>query len=173
MKKLLLIVSLLFCVSLNSDAQIRISGYFDGYWSEWQDLGAEIKGNYDGFIIYLSNEGPWEYRFKFKINNMLFPSKKQRKHDIKNDKWYEFSGTVEYYITDKFPTILKLFREAKGPLFAPAKLDKGRPTYKVTKRATIKIAPFKDKPKTYNIWFEDVGFAINLNDIYFPNVEFK
>ena len=58
-------------------------------------------------------------------------------------------------------------------MFAPAKLDNGRPTKKVTKKATIKIAPFKDRPQTYNIWFENVGFAINLNDTYFPGVEYK
>ena len=173
MKKIIFIISLLLCVSFNSEAQVRACGHFDGYWSDWVNLDAEIKGNYDGFIIYLPKEGPWEYRFKFNINNMQFPSKKQRKQDIKNDKWYEFSGTVEYYITDNYPTIIQLFRAAKGPMFAPAKLDNGRPTKKVTKRATIKIAPFKDRPKTYYIWFENVGFGINLNDTYFPGVEYK
>lgn len=167
---------MLLCVSFNSDAQIRACGHFDGYWSDWKDMGSgtKIKGNYDGFIIYLDKEGPWEYRFKFTVHNMIFPDKKQRKKDLKdNNQWYTFSGTVEYYITDNYPTILQLFREAKGPMFAPAKLDNGRPTKKVTKKATIKIAPFKDRPQTYNIWFENVGFAINLNDTYFPGVEYK
>lgn len=175
MKKVLIIFYLLLGISFNSFCQIRCSGYFDGYWSEWNNigLGGKIKGNYDGFIIYLDSEGPWEYRFKFTIDNLNFPNKKQRKKDIKSGKWYEYTGTVEYYITDKFPSILSLFRSAKGPLFAPAHLEDGRTTKKITSKATIKIAAFKDLPKTYNIWFDNVGFAINLNDTYFPNVKFK
>lgn len=175
MKKLLFIVSLLFCVSINSGAQIRANACFDNYWGEWEDLGtvAKIKGNYDGFIIYIDKEGPWEYRFKFTINNMMFPEKKQRKKDIKTDTWYTFRGTVEYYISDDYPTILSLFRGHKRFMLLPAKLTSGRPTKKITSRATIKIAPFKDLPQTYNIWFDNVGVAINLNGQYFPNVEFK
>lgn len=170
MKKIFLLFSLLCCVTLNSSAQLTGACYFDGYWSQWHSFGSgtKIKGNYDGFIIYLDKEGPWEYRFKFTINNLKFPNKKQRKKDIKADKWYEFTGTVEYYITDKYLSVLSIFRDAKKPLFAPAKLDSGRPTKKITSNATIKIAPFKDVPKVYNIWFDNVGFAIDLNTLYFP-----
>jgi hypothetical protein len=175
MKKYLFIILLFFCISFESFAQLRGAGYFDGYWSNWASLGTgtKIKGNYDGFILYLDNEGPWEYRFKFTVNNMVFPSKKQRKNDIKNDTWYEFTGTVEYYITDDYPSILSIFRTQKGLMFAPAKLKNGRPTKKITSRAKIKIAAFKDLPEAYNIWFDNVGVGINLNGQYFPNVEFK
>ena len=175
MKKIILIISLLLCISFNCAANIKTCGHFDGYWSDWEEeeTGIKIHGNYDGFIIYLDKEGPWEYRFKFQINNMIFPDKKQRKKDIKANTYYTFTGTVEYYITDNYPNILKLFRAAKGPLFAPAKLDNGRPTKKVTRRATIKIAPFKDHPECYNIWFDGVGFGISLNGSYFPNVKYK
>jgi hypothetical protein len=72
MKKYLFIILLFFCISFESFAQLRGAGYFDGYWSNWASLGTgtKIKGNYDGFILYLDNEGPWEYRFKFTVNNM-------------------------------------------------------------------------------------------------------
>ena len=175
MKKFIFIISLLLCISFNSEAQIWANAYFDGYWGEWKSMGpvAKIKGNYDGFIIYLDKEGPWEYRFKFTVNNMTFPDKKQRKKDIKTDTWYTFTGTVEYYISDDYPTILSAFRAKKEVTFLPAKLQSGRPTKKVTSRATIKIAPFKDLPKCYNIWFDNVGFGINLNDTYFPGVKYK
>ena len=33
--------------------------------------------------------------------------------------------------------------------------------------STIKIAPYKDHPKIYNIWFEDVGVGIDLGTLYF------
>ncbi len=168
MKKAIFIISLLFCVSFNSSAQIYCSGYFDGYWSDWKSMGTgtKIKGGYDGFIIYLDKEGPWNYRFKFTIDNYNVPDKKQRKKDIKEDRWYVFSGTVEYYVTDKYPTILSIFRESKGPMLAPAKLDNGKPTRKITSKATIKIAAFKKSPQIYNIWFDNVGLGLNLNHTY-------
>ena len=175
MKKVIFIVYLLLCVSFNALGQIKTCAYFDGYWSEWRPESSvvKIKGNYDGFILYLEKEGPWNYRFKFTIDNMFFPNKKQRKKDIKEGNFYEFTGTVEYYITDDYPTILELFRKNKGALFAPAKLENGRPTKKVTSRATIKVAAFKDLPKDYNIWFDRVAFGISLGTLYFPNVKFK
>ncbi len=176
MKKLLFIVSLLFCVSINSNAQtdMKVCGYFDGFWSNWMAAGGvEINGNYDGFIIYLPKEGPWEYRFKFKINNMTFPDKKQRKKDIKANKWYQFSGTVEYYISDDYLSAIELFRSNKGPKFLAAKQQSGRPTKKITSKATIKIAAFKDYPKVYNIFYDKVGFGIDLGSGHFPIEPFK
>jgi hypothetical protein len=170
MKKIFLLFSLFYCVAFNSSAQISGACYYDGYWGEWTDYGNEVKirGNYDGFIIYSSKEGPWEYRFKFTINNLKFPNKKQRKKDIAADKWYVFTGTVEYYITDDNPSILSLFRKAKRPLFSPAKLDGGRPTKKITSKAKIRIAPFRNVPEYYNIWFDNVGFGIHMKNVYFP-----
>ena len=175
MKKFIVIIFALLCVSFGASAKIGAAVYFDGYWSEWKHFGSgeELHGNYDGFVIYIKKEGIWNYRFKFKIDNMTFPNKKQRKKDIKANKWYEFTGTVEYYITDNYPTVLKLFRDAKGPMFAPAKLDNGRPTKKITSKAKIKIAAFKDLPEVYNIWFDGVGFGIDFNGASFPNQKFK
>mgnify|MGYP003419459575 FL=1 len=174
MKKLIFIISFLLCVTLNSVAQVKGSAYFDGYWSKWEYLGSnvELEGGYRGFIIYLEEEGPWHYRFKFTINNFQVPNKKQRKKDIKLDKWYEYSGTVEYYISDDDPSVLAIFRKKKGVYFIASTLKNGRPTKKITSKATIKIAPFKDLPNTYNIWFDGVGFAISLNGGSFPNEKF-
>lgn len=173
MKKIFIILCLLFCASYSSSAQIKACGYFDGYWSKWANLNAEVHGNYDGFIIYLENEGPWEYRFKFTINFMSFPERKQRKKDIKENKWYEFSGIVEYYVTDNYPSIISIFRANKGPMFAPLKLKNGQTAKKVKSRATIKIAAFKDRPKTYNIFFDNVALGIDMGNGYFPGQDFK
>lgn len=164
MKKILLIFSLLFCVTININAQtdIKVCGYFDDYWSDWKPgSGAAIRGNYDGFIIYRQKDGPWEYRFKFKIDNMSFPNKEQREIDIKANKWYQFSGTVEYYIAFQFTSALEIFRWYKGPYFCP-------PGDKITSRATIKIAPFKDYPKVYTIFYDNVGFGIDLGSTKLP-----
>ena len=174
-KKIFIILALMFVTvnAFSQDERIYTCSYFDGYWSDWYLTAASIKGDYSGFIVYLSSEGPWNYRFKFTINNMAFPNKKQRKKDIKNGNYYVFSGTVEYYISDDEPSVLENFRRNRGPYFVPAKLANGRPTKKITSKATIKIAPFKDLPRTYNIFFDNVGFGINLNGLYFPGSKFE
>lgn len=175
MKKLILIGFLLIGFSVNSFAQIKCCVYFDGFWSSWSNAPSELEihGDYDGFIIYRESEGPWDYRFKFTIHNFKVPDKKQRKKDIKTNKFYEFSGTVEYYTTDVFPSALAAFRKNKGPYLLPSKQNNGRPARKITSRATIKIAPFKDYPKTYNIWYDNVALGIDLGTCHFPIKSFK
>ena len=175
MKKKISIIVILWLVVISASAQLSLSAYFDGYWSEWKHDSsysptAKIHGNYSGFIIYLVSEGPWEYRFKFTIDNMNFPDKKQRKKDMKADKWYEFTGTVEYYVGNQNSTALSIFRQVKGPNLYPRVLSSGLPAKKITSRATIRIAAFKDLPKVYNIYYDNVGLAISLGTIYFPNV---
>jgi hypothetical protein len=175
MKKFLFVISILFFFSLNSSAQINVCAYFDGFWSPWgAAVEAKIYGNYEGFVIHSAEEGPWGYRFKFKIDNFNVPKKKQRKKDMKANKFYEFTGTVEYYVSDIYPTAIDAFRDHKGPWFSPAKNLRGNPAKKITSKATIKVAAFKDYPKVYNIWYDNVGLGINLNNIGFSHkVEYK
>lgn len=175
MKKFVAIFALLLCASISSSAQIKSAAYFDGYWTSWGTTNdTAIYGSYEGFIVHPKSDGPWDYPFKFTINNFYVPNKKQRKKDIKSKKWYSFSGTVEYYISDDFPSALHAFRTYKRPYFVKAKLPNGRPTKKIKSRATIKVAAFKDVPTVYNIYYDNVGLAIDLNNIRFSHkVEYK
>ena len=175
MKKIIFIFFLLFCISFDSSAQIKFSAYFDGFWSPWQPAyEARVYGNYEGFVIHSDDEGPWNHRFKFTIHNFKVPNKKQRKKDIKSKRFYEFTGTVEYYTTDLCPSALMAFRERKGVYLLPSTQRKGRPSKKVISKAIIKVAPFKDYPRVYNIWYDNVAIGIDLNTIYFSHdVEYK
>lgn len=148
---------------------LSFAACFDGYWSDWKDVSnaTKIKGDYSGFIIYNVNDGPWNYYFKFKIDYFWMPDKKKRREHRKENKWYEYTGVVEYYICDDYPNIYEIFKKYRGPRFISKALENGRPTKKITSRATIKIAPYKDHPKCYNIWFDNVGLGIDLNDLYF------
>lgn len=157
--------------AFSQTAKFGVSCYFDGYWSKWLMAEACVYGGYSGFIIYFDDEGKWNYRFKFTIDDMKFPNRKQRKKDIKNNKFYEFVGTVEYYISDDFPSMLSVFRKHKRFYLLPAKLDNGRPTKKVTSKAVFKVQAFKDLPRVYNMWFDDVGIAIDLGSVYFQHKE--
>lgn len=169
MKKIIL-TSLLASICIVATAQIKLSCYFDGYWSAWHAYRSSIRGGYDGFILYNPSDGPWYPFFKFTINNYYIPSDKgTRNNNIKNNRWYEFSGTVEYYICDDFPSAYQGFKKYREPVLIDPKRtqDEGRPVKKITSRATIKIAPFKDHPKVYNIWFENVGYGIDLGNMHF------
>ena len=175
MKKFIFLISVLLCYSSNSFAQINFCAYFDGFWSPWGEVTeARVYGSYEGFVVHTVSEGPWNYRFKFTIHDFKVPNKKQRKKDIKANRYYEFSGTVEYYVSDIYPSALSVFRDNKGPNLLPSKNRRGNPAKKITSKATIRVAPFKDVPRNYNIWYDGVALGINLNTTYFSHkVEYK
>lgn len=178
-----------FCFSQN----MYFCFNYDGYWGDWESCFQwyKIYGSYNGFLIYESHKHPSEYFFNFEINNRTAPSKKEVKEHFKSNTWWEYQGTVEYYVCDVYPTIKDCFKQFGRPLLKSdletteysSKLSVLRATRlkqqgnfvpkgltKRTARATIKIAPYshkKLKPKVYNIWFDDVGFGIDLGRIYF------
>ena len=180
MKKAILGV-LFFVASISSLCQIKVAAYYDGYWGEWEETYQTyfngkldptfpyltVYGNYSGFCTYQSTAHPSTYSFKFQITNYTAPDKKTKKEHLKNGKWYEYSGTVEYYVNEKFPTIKD--RLKISTMFG--RFPSVSPSYEAKKRivnATIQIAPYKDHPKVYNIWFEGVGVGIDLGTTYFP-----
>lgn len=182
-KKLLTL--LLLIVSLCTSAQIRVCAYYDGYWGEWEDgaVGGflfgkpdpygdlpylKVYGNYSGFCIYYSDSHPSAYTFKFQANNYVTPDKKTKKTHIKNNEWYEYNGTVEYYVYDDRPTIRNILKEPTGFVHFPVVKPTIQSARKRIANATIQIAPYKEHPKVYNIWFEGVGVGIDLGTIYFP-----
>ena len=139
---------------------IGVAFYYDGYWSEWTDFSSKIcliYGNYDSFIMYRSNLHPSNYNIKLSINNYHKPSKK----DLDKNGWATYIGKIEYYVNEEHPTIKDVFKGkvVLGPL------DGTHPVKRVAD-AKIKIK-FKKHPKTYNIWFDDVGLAIDLGKAKF------
>lgn len=175
------VVSLLFLVvSLYASAQIKICGYYDGYWGEWEEAYhtnlygmfdttlpyLKIYGNYSGFCTYQNTAHPSTYSFKFQITNYVVPDKKSRKEHLKSGKWYEYNGTVEYYVNNELPTIKQIMKRSSifgsFPLITPS-----TDTRKRNVNATIQIAPYKDHPRVYNIWFEGVAVGIDLNTVFF------
>ena len=101
MKKIFLFF-VLSLISTSIFAQIKITPYFDGYWGNWNTSSFKIRGSYSGFMFYNETQGPWDCYFKFSIDNYRLPDSKQRKSDYKLGIWYEFTGTVEYYICDDY-----------------------------------------------------------------------
>lgn len=166
-------------ISRALNAQISTCSWHDGYWGQWKNhssrLGFEFNefslyGNYSGFIIYEKNAHPSEYIFKFQADSYVTPDKKTIKYHRKNNVWYEYSGTVEYYVTESYPTIAAVLKAFEFPIFNCNSGSSGNPCVKRTARATIKIAPYNDHPKCYNIYFDNIGVGIGLDEgIHFKN----
>lgn len=169
-RKNFLLGMILILYSLSSSAQLSTCVYYNGYWGDWKNQFGPISGNYyqlygnnSGFIVYGNNSHPSEYVFKFQIDNYTPPTKETIKYHRKNNLWYEYQGSVEYFINNDYPTIKKALTSFYN---FPCVCNKTE-NIKKTARATIKIAPYKKHPKVYNIFFEDVGIAIDLGTLYF------
>jgi hypothetical protein len=165
MKKFVLILLFVLGVANDSLAQISINSYYDGYWGSWRNTsGCSIRGNYSGFIIYASKDHPSQYFFKFQITNYSTPDTNTLKYCRKNNEWLKYSGIVEYFVSESYPTIADVLKKNHFP----SKFDSSKePVAKRTTNATIKIAPYKNHPKVYNIWFDGIGVGIDLNDMSF------
>lgn len=183
MKRLLFFL-FVFCSVIPSYA-ISFCFYYDGFWGNWQQDnidGIACYGNYTGFVCYWNyqdiygywRDHPSDWFFKFQINNYVEPSKKEKKQHIKKDVWFEYTGTVEYYISDEYQDIKSILKSSPDHTVSrfvrPSRhrVEEGKmPCVKRTVQARIKIAPYKDHPKVYNIWFDGVGVAIDLGNTYF------
>ena len=159
-------------------AQIKTNSWHDGYWGEWKSHTTRyyrlppsykynLYGNASGFIIYEKGAHPSEYIFKFQASNYVTPDKKTKKSHYKNNIWYEYSGIVEYYVTEKYPTIEAVLKAYEFPYFNCNSGSNGNPCVKRTSQATIKIAPYKKHPECYNIYFDNVAVGISFDGVYF------
>lgn len=167
LRRLNLIILILFAITTASYAQAvvqSVCNYIDGYWGEWHlpAYRLNVQGNYDNFIIYNSSYHPSSYMVKVVINNFQYNvDKKEKKRRRKENLFYEYNGTVELYLrADDSPvTIRQWVANWNSRGFIPQKDDRFFPSKKVEYPAIIKIAPYKDNPTTYNIFFEGYGIG--------------
>ena len=178
-KRLFLLVAFVVLTNVLK-AQISTVAYYDGYWGKWKShtkrygYGYNINeygiyGSYSGFIIYQKSDHPSKFIFKFDIYGYWEPDKKEKKEHLKNDEWYEYSAFVEYYVTEEYPTIKEVLRRYDFPHFNCDSGSSDNPCAKRMASAEVRIAPYKDHPKCYNIYFDDVAVGIDLEDSYFNN----
>lgn len=183
---ILLLLFSLGILPVFSQSTLRIGCYYNSFWGDWKDYRAKCYGSYAGFILYENGKHPSEYHFAFLIDGYTPPTKKEIKEHFKHNTWWTYTGTVEYYISDVYPTFKSALMELYQPLSEDdtksesyqRKLSLAKATNirkngkaigftRVQSRATIKIAPYKEHPNTYNIWVEGVGLGISLNGLYF------
>ncbi|QPH37899.1 hypothetical protein [Pedobacter endophyticus] len=163
MKKLLLLV--LIAVSISAFGQkFSYSKRINGLWGNWETPSYNMfvykligtTDIYNEFIIYGAYDHPSKYILKvIMLGQVVETDKKKRKEAIKSGKWYEYPAMVEYYtanMSDRFKDIIN-----RWPL------DGYNTDFeKHYVPATVTIPPYKDKPVNYNIWFEELGLAIQL-----------
>lgn len=177
MKKFLFIVFLLFTFHVNGQRQCFESSYYlNGEWSDWTHRSLLFQPASSDLYGYLFNSqnnfcGLWFYKFYFddirsywfKVNiDYMKPTKKEIKNHQKNKKWYEFEGTVEYYVDDDYPTLRDLLKRVGIPVLGLTKPESQ--VVKRTVKAKIKIAPFKKFPTCFNILFDGIGVAIQIRE---------
>ena len=131
---------------------------YKGQWSSWDKhyfpdymrISSSTYSNGDIIGLSLSDSGGNVY-YKFRINNYT-PGQK------------EFTGTVEYYVNDSFPTAEAL---AKANYFVrPNYRTDQTPSVKRTARATIKIVNDEKKPQVFNIWYDNIGVGFSVRNVY-------
>lgn len=165
-------------MALSVRAQISTCSWHDGYWGQWKSHTTrytyippsyeyEIYGNYSGFIIYNKGDHPSKYIFKFEIYGYWEPDKKEKKEHLKKNEWYEYSGSVYYYVTENYPTINDILKSFEFPRFNSDSGSTGNPCVRRRASATIKIAPYKKHPQCYNIYFDNVAVGIDMENSTF------
>lgn len=162
---------LAFIATAFSQAQIGYcSRYIDGYWGDWFPVSSydtpRVEGTYGNFVIYTGSH-PSRYCVKVCIHNFNDKiDKKEKKRRIKEELFYEYNGTIEFYLNDYDgnTTIEDWVAHWNGRMPAKYSHDRltGKEAKKVTYPAKINIAPYKDNPTTYNVFFDKYGIAFSF-----------
>ena len=155
-----------------SDWSPRVYGIYSSQESLVEDLISNFKfyygdiygaSDYSGFS--LKKNGVEYFKFTIDYPFQIAP-KKVRKEHLKTGEWYVYSGTVEYYVNDVYPTAQDLAK--RNYLFKPDPRSNSTPYVKrICKDATIKIAPYKKRPECFNIWFDGIGVGIDIKYLDF------
>lgn len=170
------LVLLLFCLFLaNSYAQFagdtdffKTAASVGGYWSKW-DMhytyldDYEITGYYRSIVLYKKGQHPSKFFFKFTIDSsQKQPDRKEIKKHYKTNTYYEYKGTAEYYRTDQYPTAESQLSKNNIFVVGPPQPGEKKPVVKQVSEAKIIILPYKETPRVYNIFFDGIGFGIDL-----------
>lgn len=164
MRRIFLLLLLFVSTIVLGQTNFRYKKCFNNYWDDkWEEAyhrygyvtdyssGYVLKGTYDNFVIYsysaTSGGRPADYIAKIKVTGLRTNiDKKERKIRKKNNEWYEYSGTLEYY-SNEFNTTMELWLR-QFPYVPNANRDN---TSRHVIPVTIKIAPFKKNPEVYSI----------------------
>ena len=160
-----LVVLILSLLSIsNVKAEIRSAYAIDNYWSRWTYKCYEVTGTYADFVLFKAWDHPSAFNLRIKVNNYTKPSKSEIKDYIKNDKWFEYSGTVEYWVSEEYPTIKDALKKTGDLVSNPDSkhsFPESGAKVKRTANAVIKMKRNKDgSPRGYCLFFDGIGYGI-------------
>lgn len=158
------ISAIILVCTFSANAQWKQSFSYRGDWSSWQSEYGEISHYVDDSGIILKTSGGQPY-FRFQITNYTPPTKKELKEHLKTGEWFEYSGIVEYSVNDSYPTAEALARASRFVIPNPRYDNTPTVTRKTTCR--IRIQPYKKLPANYNVFFDNIGVAIDISGMSF------
>ena len=136
---------------------------YRGYWSKWERAIGEVSAYQDGSGLILSVNG--NTYFKFMISNYTPPTRAEIDRHREQNQWFEYYGTVDYYVNDSYPTAEDL---AKSCCFViPNAREDLTPSVMRHASARIRVEPYKNNPKNYNIFFDNIGVAVGVKGLEF------
>ena len=167
-KLIILMITLLplSCISAESIRVKSVNAYIDGMWGSWKPatvpFGAYVSANgyYNDFVVYPANWHPSYFFIRVRFEGTVpEPNAKERRRRMREDEWYEFKGTIElrwalrwFYEEEEIKDQLSDWQlPISIPVFDGAMKNYSDP---IKIPATINIAPYKKRPKCYNIFFD-------------------
>ena len=160
------------CVFAQVQTSFSYAVYIESIWGTMMPSSPEyILGKYDDIRIVDSKyTHPSNYYIRITINDFLLTNGSNYKNRVKNNQWYEYTGTIEYFTSDvggneiKNYTIDDRIKSSLGLCFgAPSAYETNLKGFRVIKKAAkIMIAPYQKYPILYNIFFDGYGIALDL-----------
>lgn len=110
MRKIVLLYMLLLCCGLAKAqvlCEVTYSAYINGIWGAWSQKYTDYYyGRFSEVYHIGDNRHPSEYSWKLTLHDFVRPDSKQIKEHYKKKEEWEYSGTLEYYVSDAYPTSL-------------------------------------------------------------------
>lgn len=170
--RILFVQALLVCslfLSNKASAQ-QLSFAYRGEWSSWRNIYEKSFRYNDGSGFELKNSGGTIF-FSFQISNYVAPTKAQIKAHLKSNQWYEYTGYVEYYVSDEYPTAEAIAKA--NVIIIPNAREDVTPKVKRRAYATIKIAPYKKNPYCYNLFFDNIGIGFGVQGMKYGDYKME
>ena len=159
MRKIL--VFLILVCSIVTNAQ-QVCFNYKGSWSSWESCPGRISKYTDDSGLVLKSAGGIKF-FRFQINNYCKPTKKEIKEHYKNKQSFSYYGTVDYYVSDRYPTAEDL---SKASVFViPNPRSDQTPTVLRHTVCEIRILPYKKHPEIYFIAFDNIAVEISIQGL--------
>lgn len=171
-----LCIAFSFGVDAQNNTQFpNICYYYNGAWSDWDTeyVGMQLYTN-NGICLYRTHH-PSEFFFKCNPSMPISLSSKQIKKKMRSNAGLDMPGTVEYYVTDKYPTIKSILQgishheitwDSIGGDYNSLRLKLyGGVAVKRTASASINLRIFNDgksKWLRYEIWFDNVAIGLKV-----------